>query len=57
MGVFPVTVVLQQDTTYINTHHKITHHAQIKHSIQSYTNNEGRISHNEYNAEKIKLPL
>jgi hypothetical protein len=32
--------------------HEITHHAQTKHSTQSYTNNEGHITHNEYNTHK-----
>jgi hypothetical protein len=31
------------------TCHKITHHAHTKHSTQSYRNNEGHITHNEYN--------
>jgi hypothetical protein len=33
---------------------KKTHHAQIEHSTQSYTNNKG---HNEYNTKKVKLSL
>jgi hypothetical protein len=40
-----------QDTN--NAHHKITHHAQTKHSIQNYTNNKGHTIHNEYNANTI----
>jgi hypothetical protein len=32
--------------------HKITHHAQTKHSTQSYANNKGHITHNEYNAKE-----
>jgi hypothetical protein len=34
--------------------HKITHHAQTKHSTQSYTNNKGHVTHNEYNIKKSK---
>jgi hypothetical protein len=41
--------------TQVHVSHKITHHAQTKHSIQSYTNNKGHIAHNEYNAKKIKV--
>jgi hypothetical protein len=32
----------------------ISHHAQLKHSTQSYTNNKGHITHNEYGTEKSK---
>jgi hypothetical protein len=38
--------------TQIHILHTITHHAQIKHSTQSYTNNKGHITHNKYKAEK-----
>jgi hypothetical protein len=40
--------------TKIHISHKITHHAQTRHSTQSYTNNKGHITHNEYNAKKVK---
>jgi hypothetical protein len=32
----------------------MTHHAQTKHSTQSYTNNKGHITHSEYNANTIE---
>jgi hypothetical protein len=38
--------------TQIRIPHKITHHAQRKHSTQRYTNNKAHITHNEYNAKK-----
>jgi hypothetical protein len=34
--------------------HKIAHHSQAKRSTQSYTNNKGHITRNEYNT-KIKV--
>jgi hypothetical protein len=40
MGLYPVAVVMQLDTS-----HKITHHTQTKHSTQNYKNNEGHILH------------
>jgi hypothetical protein len=43
--------------TKIHALHKISHHAQIKHSPQSYRNNEGHITQNEYNTKKVKLSL
>jgi hypothetical protein len=33
--------------TQIHISHKLTHHAQTKHNILSYTNNKGHITHNE----------
>jgi hypothetical protein len=45
----PVAVTLQ-DTTEKCISHKITHCAQ--NSTQSYTNNKGHITHNEYNAKR-----
>jgi hypothetical protein len=36
MGLYPVAVALQQDTT-----HKITHRTQTKHSTQDYRINKG----------------
>jgi hypothetical protein len=65
MGFNPVTVVQQQqqqqqqqDQTHRNTHilHKTLHDAQTKDSKQSYTNNKGHITHNEYNIKRVKLP-
>jgi hypothetical protein len=43
--------------TQIHISHKITHHAQTKHSTQKYTNNKGHITHNAYNTTKVKLSL
>jgi hypothetical protein len=43
--------------TKIHIVHKISHHTQTKHSTQSYTNNKGHISHDEYNTKKLKLSL
>jgi hypothetical protein len=40
--------------TQIHISHKITQHAETRHSTQSYTNNEGHIPHSEYNAKKKK---
>jgi hypothetical protein len=40
MGLYPVALALQQDTT-----HKITHHTQTKHRTQNYKNNKGHILH------------
>jgi hypothetical protein len=40
MGLYPVTVALQYDTT-----HKITHHTQTKHSTQKYKSSKGHILH------------
>jgi hypothetical protein len=54
--VYPVAVVLQEDTK-LHISHKITHHAQTKHSTQSYTNNKGHITHDEYNAIESKTIL
>jgi hypothetical protein len=58
MGSYPVPVVLQ------DTIHKITHITQNntpysqKHSTQSYTNNKGHMTHNEYNTQKSKaIPI
>jgi hypothetical protein len=51
MGFYQVAVVLQLDTQ-IHMSHKITHHVQTEHSIQSYTINKGYITHNEYKAKK-----
>jgi hypothetical protein len=34
--------------------HKILHHAQTKHSTQSYTNSKGYIKHSEYKTRKHK---
>jgi hypothetical protein len=45
-----VTAIRQN--TQIHISHKITHHAQAEHSIQSYTNIKGHITHNEYNTNK-----
>jgi hypothetical protein len=36
-----------------HTSHKITHHAQTKHSTQNYTNSKGHTTHIEYNANTI----
>jgi hypothetical protein len=44
-------------TTHKYMTHKITHHPQEKDSIQSYTNNEGHITANEYRAEKGRIQL
>jgi hypothetical protein len=50
MDFYPVAVVLQYDATQKwHTSHRLTHHTQIKHSTQNYTNNKGHITHNEYN--------
>jgi hypothetical protein len=43
-----------QHNTQIHIPHKITHHAQTQHSTQSYTNNKGHITHNEYKAKESK---
>jgi hypothetical protein len=40
--------------TQIRISHKITHHSQTNHSSQSYTNNKGHSTHNEYCAKKKK---
>jgi hypothetical protein len=36
-----------------NTSHKITQHAQSKHSTQNYTDNKGHTTHNDYNSNTI----
>jgi hypothetical protein len=41
----------------IHISHKITRHAQIKHSISSYTNSKGRIKHNLSNEKDGKVSL
>jgi hypothetical protein len=46
-GFYPAAVLLQEYTS-----HKITHHTQTKDSTQSYRNNRGHITHNEYNTKK-----
>jgi hypothetical protein len=51
-GFLPGGRELQYDAT-----HKNTHHAQTKHSTQSYTNSKGQIKHNEYNTQDVKLSL
>jgi hypothetical protein len=48
------TTIRNNTTQQIHISHKVTHHAQTKHSTQSYTNNKGHITHNEYNT-KVKL--
>jgi hypothetical protein len=40
--------------TKIHISHKITHSAQTKHSTQSYTNNKGHFTRNEYNTKESK---
>jgi hypothetical protein len=42
--------------TKIHISHKITHHAQTKHSTQNYTNNKGHIAHND-TTQQVKLSL
>jgi hypothetical protein len=44
-----------QHTNY--TLHKITHHAETKHSTQNYTNNKGDTTHNEHNANTITTTI
>jgi hypothetical protein len=44
-----------QDTN--NTHHKITHHAQIKHSKQNYANNKGHTTHNESSSDMTRINI
>jgi hypothetical protein len=43
--------------TKIHISHKITHHAKKKHNTQSYTNNKGHITHNEYSTEIKAIPV
>jgi hypothetical protein len=43
--------------TLTHTSHKITHHAQTKHSAQNYTNNRGHATHNECNANTITTTI
>jgi hypothetical protein len=59
MGFYPVAVVLRimRHNTQIHISHKITHHAQTKQSTESYTNNKGHITQNEYNTKKSKAIL
>jgi hypothetical protein len=54
MGFYPVEVILQYDRK-IHISHKITHHAQTKHSTQSHANNKGHITHNEYSKKEVRL--
>jgi hypothetical protein len=34
--------------TKMHISHKIAHHAQTKHTTQSYTNNKGHITHSQF---------
>jgi hypothetical protein len=43
--------------TTIRHNTQITHHTQTKHSTQNYTNNKGRTTHNEYNANTITATI
>jgi hypothetical protein len=53
MEVYPVGRYYNKTQhTKIHISHKITYHAETKHSTQSYTNNKGHITHNEYNTKK-----
>jgi hypothetical protein len=57
MGFYPVAVVLQKDTTHKNAH--ITQNdtqRSNKRNTQSYTNNKGHITHNEYNTKVPHCP-
>jgi hypothetical protein len=55
MGVCPVAVYCNKTHHANNTPHKITHHAQSKHSTQNYTNNKGHTTHNDYNVIQLQL--
>jgi hypothetical protein len=55
IGFCPEAVALQYDITHKNTHisQNITPRSnKTKHNTQSYTNNKGHITHNEYNTHK-----
>jgi hypothetical protein len=49
--------ITMRHNTQKYTSHKITHHAQKKHSTQSYTNNKGHITHNDYNKKNKAVPV
>jgi hypothetical protein len=43
--------------TKIHISHKITHHSQIKHGTQCYSNNKGHITRNEYSTKSKAIPV
>jgi hypothetical protein len=51
MGLYPVAMELQWDTTHKNTH-VTQNNTPRSNRTQSYTNNKRHISHNKYNTKK-----